>query len=76
VSDNGTVFSRTAVLRDNPPAVRNPGHDKSPSFTYPHAVEHNGWLYIAYSVNRDDISITRVSIDDITGLLGQQETGQ
>ena len=75
-SGDGVVFSRTAILRDRPPAVRNAGHDKGPSFTYPHACEHDGFLYIAYSVSRDDIWLTRISVKDIDRQLGEQATGQ
>ncbi|OVE79683.1 hypothetical protein BVY01_01775 [bacterium I07] len=72
-SQDGIVFSRESILRYKPIAVRNPGHDKRSSpYTYPHAIERDGYVYIAYSVNRDDIWLTRVSIGEIEQKLGKR----
>ena len=62
VSRDGASFHKTAILRDDPPPLRLAGHDKSPSWTYPHAVEHEGKLYVIYAANRDDIVLTQVAI--------------
>ncbi len=70
-SADGKVFTSTAILRRNPTKTRNPGHDKSPSFTYPHAIERDGAVYVIYAVNRDDIAITRVPVRTIKKTLGQ-----
>jgi hypothetical protein len=69
-SRDGKVFTRTTVLRDEPVALRNPGHDKGSRYSYPHAIEHEGQVYVAYSVNRDDIYVTRVAIEEIEAKLG------
>ena len=65
-SNDGLVFTREAKLRYKPVAVINPGHDKPSSpYTYPHSLEYSGYVYIAYSVNRDEIWLTCVSIKEI-----------
>ena len=71
-SPDGKVFTSTAILRQNPPKVRNPGHDKSASYTYPHAIEHAGAVHIIYAVNRDDIGITRIRLNTIAETLGHR----
>ena len=65
-SADGIVFSQAAKLRHEPVALRNPGHDKGSPYSYPHALEHEGQLYIAYSVNRDDIWISMVPLEEIS----------
>ena len=70
-SPDGKVFTSTAILRHKPSQVRNPGHDKSPSYTYPHAIEHEGGVYVIYAVNRDDIYLTRIPLATIAETLGK-----
>ena len=71
-SSDGRVFTHAAILRNEPTAVRNPGKDKNHSpYTYPHAMEFDGDVYFVYAVYRDDIWITRVSLEELGQTLGR-----
>ena len=68
LSDDGCVFSRLAVLHDEPTAPRLPGRFKGPGYQYPNAIERGGQLHIIYSVNKEDVEVQSVSLDELTAL--------
>ena len=72
-SPDGEVFTHAARLRYEPVALRYPGHDKGGAYTYPHAIEHDGYVYAIYAVNRDDIYVSRVWVGDIERLLSDAQ---
>lgn len=58
-SRDGWTFSDPKILRTKPPAQRYRGQSKgSGSIQYPHAMEHDGSLWVIYSTNKEDIEIT------------------
>lgn len=64
VSADGRVFDRSYLLRgraDLPP-LRHDGRYKRPGYHYPKSVLWNGFLYVAYAVNKEDIAVTRVPL--------------
>ncbi|MBL8229960.1 MAG: exo-alpha-sialidase [Bryobacterales bacterium] len=64
-SRDGWTFSRPMALRANAPKQRFPGRAKITfSFQYPHAIEHNGSLWVIYSTNKEDIEISEFRIAD------------
>lgn len=64
-SRDGWTFSRPMALRANAPEQRYPGRAKNKfSFQYPHAIEHNGSLWVIYSTNKEDIEISEFRIAD------------
>jgi len=66
-SKDGWTFSSPKILRTNPPAQRYRGQSKSlGSLQYPHAMEHTGSLWVAYSTNKEDIDITEFPIRLLT----------
>jgi hypothetical protein len=69
-SADGVVFTETAKLRYEPVALRMPGGDKGAPYSYPHAIEHEGHLYVIYAVHRDDIWLTRIALAEIDRALG------
>ncbi|MEP7361639.1 MAG: exo-alpha-sialidase [Acidobacteriota bacterium] len=67
-SRDGATYDRIAIVDDTPGGPRIPGVDKGPGYTYPHAIEHGGYLYVIYSRHRDDIVVRRVKIGDLAKL--------
>jgi 4-hydroxy-tetrahydrodipicolinate synthase len=66
VSQDGCVFSAMHVLRfDLEARARMPGMHKVPGFDYPHAVEADGRLWIIYAVNKEDIEVSAVALEDL-----------
>jgi len=62
VSKDGWVFT-------NPHALRASSQMPSPStkwtFQYPHAIEHDGSLWVAYSVNKRDIEVCEIKLSEL-----------
>jgi len=65
-SRDGWTFDHPAALRKNMPAQRYPGRSKGGghSIQYPHAIEHDGSLWVIYSTNKEDIEISEYKISD------------
>jgi hypothetical protein len=62
-SRDGWTFSDPKILRTKPPPQRYRGRSKgSGSFQYPHALEHDGSLWVIYSTNKEDIEIAEYPI--------------
>jgi hypothetical protein len=68
LSADGRVFDRSFLLRgrDTLPPLRHPGRYKRPGYHYPKSVVWNGWLYVAYAVNKEDIAVTRVPLASLS----------
>lgn len=65
-SSDGWVFAKPLAIRRGAPARRVAGRAKgSGSLQYPHAIEHNGSLWVIYSVNKEDIEISELRIRDV-----------
>ncbi len=56
VSDDGTKFDRGAILRDE-------GESR---YAYPSVVEHEGRLWIAYSINKHEIAVASVPVSAVS----------
>ncbi|MBL8229212.1 MAG: exo-alpha-sialidase [Bryobacterales bacterium] len=66
-SRDAKLYERLLIVEDAPGAPRIAGHDKGRGYTYPHAIERNGFLYVSYAKHRDDIVIRRIRIDALAG---------
>jgi len=67
LSPDGQRFDRSWRLRgqaDLQP-LRFEGKYKRPGYHYPKSVVWNGWLYVGYAANKEDVQVTRVPV---TGL--------
>jgi hypothetical protein len=65
-SRDGWTFDRAMAIRKNPPARRFAGRAKgSRSVQYPHAIEHNGSLWVIYSTNKEDIDIAEIPLSKL-----------
>lgn len=59
VASDGLAFSESYVVNWNPPPIRYPGHAKCLGFQYPSGVWHGKYGYAAYSINKEDIVVSR-----------------
>lgn len=64
--DDGMTFDQVRILREEAtsPNFPNPSY-KIAGYQYPHAIEHNGYLYIVYSENKEDILVSRIALTDL-----------
>ncbi len=63
LSADGQHFDRALLLRaggDDLPPMQADGKYKRAGYSYPKSYVHNGSLFVAYAVNKEDIAITRV----------------
>lgn len=63
-SRDGWTFSQPVALRKGAPERRYAGKSKgNGSFQYPHAIEHDGSLWVIYSTNKEDIEISEFKVN-------------
>jgi hypothetical protein len=66
ISDDGVTFTRLARLDIPSP--------KATTFQYPHVIEHEGSLFIAFSNKKNITEVLKVSLDDVDRLrTGKQD---
>jgi hypothetical protein len=63
LSAGGHTFDRAFVVRGEPTDMRFKGKSKLAGWQYPSAAAWRGWLYIAYSINKEDVGVTRIRLD-------------
>jgi hypothetical protein len=68
LSRDGLVYDRIANLRTVGEPPRMGDLSRPPGFNYMRGCEHDGFLYVIYSVNQEDIGVTRVAIAALQGL--------
>lgn len=67
-SRDGWVFGQPLAVRKGAPPRRLSGRAKgSGSVQYPHAMEHDGRLWVIYSTNKEDIEISSFQLKDLPG---------
>ncbi len=68
LSKDGQCFDHAYLLRsecDDLPPRRYEGKYKTLGYNYPKAMIHNGWLYVSYSTNKEDVQYTRINIEGL-----------
>ncbi len=65
LSKDGEKFDHMANIRIEQTNKKYSGHAKAPGYQYMRAIEHAGKLWIIYSVNKENVEITTVSLDEI-----------
>lgn len=65
-SRDGARFAPPATLRLNPAEhPRHPGLHKASGYQYPNAIVAQGRLWMIYSVNKEDIEIAAIRVEDL-----------
>lgn len=67
LSGDGRIFDRAYRLRDKSDLqpLRYPGQYKRLGYSYPKSVVWDGWLYVTYATNKEDIELTRVPLPSL-----------
>jgi hypothetical protein len=68
LSKDGRVFNTSYVLRkggDDLQTLRFSGTAKRLGYHYPKSMVHNGYLYVSYATNKEDVQYTRVPISKL-----------
>ena len=61
-ASNGKTFNEAWTLRNNPPELRFEGKAKTLGYSYPKAFVDKDFLYVAYSINKEEITVTRLPL--------------
>ena len=59
---DGKTVDRAWLIGCNPAPGRYEGKAKTPGYSYPKAIVHGDYLYVAYSINKEDIALTRLPV--------------
>lgn len=65
LSPYGKTFNWAAALRHGTPPLRYPGKSKNRGFQYPAALVVGNSLWVIYSINKEDIAISRIPLSDL-----------
>jgi hypothetical protein len=68
LSRDGLNFDRMAVICFIAPPQRYAGRAKSGGYAYPHSVVAGDYLWMIYSVNKEDIEIARIPLSELEAL--------
>jgi len=68
LSKDGLNFDRVAIIRFTPPPLRYPGLEKTIGYQYPHSVVADSDLWVMYSINKEDIQVTRIPLEELYNL--------
>ena len=62
---DGATFDRAYIIRGEPTRRRYDGQHKLDGWQYPNAVVWKDDLYVAYSINKEDVAITQIALKDL-----------
>ncbi len=65
VSTDGGYFDKMYLLRGTPQPRRYEGISKTEGYSYPGSCVWNGYLYVAYATNKEDVEISRIPISSL-----------
>lgn len=63
LSNDGVTFNRAFVIRGETTDMRYKGKSKLAGWQYPAALAWKGVLYVIYSINKEDVGLTRIPLD-------------
>ncbi|MCC6680996.1 MAG: exo-alpha-sialidase, partial [Phycisphaeraceae bacterium] len=66
LSSDGIHFDRAYLVRGTPPERRYEGKSKTLGYSYPGAFMHEGYLWVSYATNKEDIEVTRIPLDALS----------
>lgn len=64
---DGRHFDRSFLLRGSTdlPPLRYPGRYKRPGYHYPKSLVADGFLFVAYATNKEDVQVTRIPLSTV-----------
>lgn len=62
LSDDGVEFDRAFLIRSTPPPRRFEGKSKTVGYSYVGSLVHDGFLYISYATNKEDIEMSCIPL--------------
>ena len=65
LSTDGVRFDWAAAIRSGAPPIRMEGRAKSLGFQYPSAVVAKDALWVIYSIGKEDVAVTRISLSEL-----------
>jgi hypothetical protein len=65
LSRDGLDFDRVAIIRYISPPIRHKGLEKTIGYQYPHSVVAGDDLWVLYSVNKEDMEVTRIPLGEL-----------
>jgi hypothetical protein len=68
LSRDGLDFDRVGIIRYITPPIRHPGLEKTIGYQYPHSVVAGNDLWVVYSVNKEDVQVTRIPLETLYSL--------
>jgi hypothetical protein len=68
LSRDGLTFDRVALIRSDSPKLRYEGRWKDTGFQYPHSSVIGDVLWVLYTVNKEDLQVTRILVADLMAL--------
>lgn len=71
LSSDGKTFNWAATIRHGTPPLRYPGHAKNRGFQYPSALVVGKVLWVIYSINKEDVAISRVPLRELVSAYRQ-----
>ncbi len=66
LSRDGVTFDRALSLRGEPTNGRFDGRSKLDGWQYPDAIVWQEHLYVFYSINKEDVGVTRIALADLS----------
>lgn len=67
LSDDGKLFDEAYLVRCSPPPRRYDGKSKTPGYSYMGHEIWQGYLWIAYATNKEDVQVTRIPLEYLEG---------
>jgi hypothetical protein len=68
LSADGLTFDRVAAIRSGAPPMRYEGRWKCGGFQYPHTTTMGDYLWVIYSVNKEDVEVTAIPLTALHAL--------
>ena len=63
---DGLTFDRQAVIAHSSEALRYEGLYKMDGFQYPHATAMGNYLFVIYSIGKEDMAVTRIPLESLS----------
>jgi hypothetical protein len=63
LSEDGALFDRAYIIRGEPTKRRYDGRSKLDGWQYPNAIVWKKKLFVAYSINKEDVAVTQIPLE-------------